>query len=203
MTVRVLLVDDHPAVVGGLERIIESTPDLRVVATAGTIAEASRRLREDDIDVAIIDMRLPDGLGTSLVREASERGRPATLVLSTFDQRQYVSSALRNGAQGFLLKTATLEQVADAIRIVSRGGLAFTAEQLRTSQAPAPDLSSRERGIVEHIQSGKSNDEIAVVMGLSRKTVEASLSRLYERLGVLSRAELAIRADREGWLESL
>lgn len=203
MTVRVLLVDDHPAVVGGLERIIESTPDLRVVATAGTIAEASRRLREDDIDVAIIDMRLPDGLGTSLVREASERGRPATLVLSTFDQRQYVSSALRNGAQGFLLKTATLEQVADAIRIVSRGGLAFTAEQLRTSQAPAPDLSARERGIVEHIQSGKSNDEIAVVMGLSRKTVEASLSRLYERLGVLSRAELAIRADREGWLESL
>lgn len=203
MTVRVLLVDDHPAVVGGLERIIESTPDLRVVATAGTIAEASRRLREDDIDVAIIDIRLPDGLGTSLVREASERGRPATLVLSTFDQRQYVSSALRNGAQGFLLKTATLEQVADAIRIVSQGGLAFTAEQLRTSQAPAPDLSARERGIVEHIQSGKSNDEIAAVMGLSRKTVEASLSRLYERLGVLSRAELAIRADREGWLESL
>jgi DNA-binding NarL/FixJ family response regulator len=203
MTVRVLLVDDHPAVVGGLERIIESTPDLRVVATAGTIAEASQRLREDDIDVAIIDIRLPDGLGTSLVREASERGRPATLVLSTFDQRQYVSSALRNGAQGFLLKTATLEQVADAIRIVSRGGLAFTAEQLRTSQAPAPDLSARERGIVEHIQSGKSNDEIAAVMGLSRKTVEASLSRLYERLGVLSRAELAIRADREGWLESL
>jgi DNA-binding NarL/FixJ family response regulator len=202
MTVRVLLVDDHPAVVGGLERIIESTPDLRVVATAGTIAEASRRLREDDIDVAIIDIRLPDGLGTSLVREASERGRPATLVLSTFDQRQYVSSALRNGAQGFLLKTATLEQVADAIRIVSRGGLAFTAEQLRTSQAPAPDLSARERGIVEHIQSGRSNDEIAAVMGLSRKTVEASLSRLYERLGVLSRAELAIRADREGWLES-
>jgi DNA-binding NarL/FixJ family response regulator len=203
MTVRVLLVDDHPAVVGGLERIIESTPDLRVVATAGTIAEASQRLREDDIDVAIIDIRLPDGLGTSLVREASERGRPATLVLSTFDQRQYVSSALRNGAQGFLLKTATLEQVADAIRIVSRGGLAFTAEQLRTSQAPAPDLSARERGIVEHIQGGKSNDEIAAVMGLSRKTVEASLSRLYERLGVLSRAELAIRADREGWLESL
>ena len=203
MTIRVLLVDDHPAVVGGLERIIESTDDLRVVAKAGTIAEASKWLGQDDIDVAIIDIRLPDGLGTTLVREAATRGRPATLVLSSFDQRQYISSAIRNGAQGFLLKTATLEQVAEAIRTVSRGGLAFTVDQLRASQAPALDLSDRDRGIIEHIQTGKSNDEIAVAMGLSRKTVEASLSRMFERLGVLSRAELAIRADREGWLEPL
>ena len=203
MTIRVLLVDDHPAVIGGLERIIESTPDLRVVGTARTLAEASRRLRQDDIDVAIIDMRLPDGLGTTLVREASARGRPATLVLSSFDQRQYVATAVRSGAQGFLLKTATLEEVAEAIRIVDRGGLAFTAEQLRTSQAQAPDLSDRERGIIAGIQDGKSNDEIAMAMGLSRKTVEASLSRMFERLGVLSRSELAIRADREGWLEPL
>lgn len=203
MTIRVLLVDDHPAVIGGLERIIESTPDLRVVGTARTLAEASRRLREDDVDVAIIDMRLPDGLGTTLVREVSARGRPATLVLSSFDQRQYVATAVRSGAQGFLLKTATLEEVAEAIRIVDRGGLAFTAEQLRTSQAPAPDLSDRERGIIAGIQAGKSNDEIAMAMGLSRKTVEASLSRMFERLGVLSRSELAIRAEREGWLEPL
>jgi len=203
MTIRVLLVDDHPAVIGGLERIIESTPDLRVVGTARTLAEASRRLRQDDIDVAIIDMRLPDGLGTTLVREASARGRPATLVLSSFDQRQYVATAVRSGAQGFLLKTASLEEVAEAIRVVDRGGLAFTAEQLRTSQAQAPDLSDRERGIIAGIQDGKSNDEIAMAMGLSRKTVEASLSRMFERLGVLSRSELAIRADREGWLEPL
>ncbi|HEV8698861.1 MAG TPA: response regulator transcription factor [Candidatus Limnocylindrales bacterium] len=203
MTIRVLLVDDHPAVIGGLERIIESTPDLRVVGTARTVAEASRRLRQDDIDVAIIDMRLPDGLGTTLVREASARGRPATLVLSSFDHRQYVATAVRSGAQGFLLKTATLDEVAEAIRIVDRGGLAFTAEQLRTSQAPAPDLSDRERGIIAGIQAGKSNDEIAMAMGLSRKTVEASLSRIFERMGILSRAELAIRAEREGWLEPL
>jgi DNA-binding NarL/FixJ family response regulator len=189
--------------VGGLERMIESTPDLHVVAAAATIAEAAKRLIQDDIDVAIVDIRLPDGLGTSLVRDASARGRPATLVLSSFDQRQYVSSAIRNGAQGFLLKTATLEQVADAIRTVSRGGLAFTVEQLRASQAPALELSARDRGIIEHIQRGKSNDEIAAAMSLSRKTVEASLSRMFERLGVLSRAELAIRADREGWLEPL
>lgn len=203
MTVRVLLVDDHPAVIGGLERLIESTPDIEVVATARTVAEASARLQRDDIDVAIIDIRLPDGLGMALIREASDRGRPATLVLSSFDQRQYISSAIRNGAQGFLLKTATLDEVANAIRTVDRGGLAFTAEQLRQSQAPPPDLSDRDRGIIEHIQAGMSNDEIAMTMGLSRKTVEASLSRLFERLGVLSRAELAIRAEREGWLEPL
>jgi DNA-binding NarL/FixJ family response regulator len=203
MTIRVLLVDDHPAVIGGLERIIESTSDLRVVGTARTVAEASRRLRRDDVDVAIIDVRLPDGHGTTLVREASARGRPATLVLSSFDQRQYISSAIRSGAQGFLLKTATLEEVTEAIRTVDRGGLAFTAEQLRTSMAPAPDLTDRDRGIIAGVQAGKSNDEIAMTMGLSPKTVEASLSRMFERLGVLSRAELAIRADREGWLELL
>lgn len=203
MTVRVMLVDDHPAVVGGLERIIESTSDIRVVATATTLAAASKRLRKDDIDVAIIDVRLPDGLGVALVREAADRGRPATLVLSSFDQRQYISSAIRNGAQGFLLKTATLEQVVEAIRTVHRGGLAFTVQQLRASQASAPDLSDRDRGIIEYIQTGKSNEEIAAAMGLSRKTVEASIARMFERLGVLSRAELAIRADREGWLEPL
>jgi two-component system, NarL family, response regulator DevR len=203
MTIRVLLVDDHPAVIGGLERIIESTPDLRVVATAGTVAEASKRLRQDDIDVAIIDIRLPDGLGTTLVREASARGRPATLVLSSFDQRQYIASAIRNGALGFLLKTATLEEVADAIRTVDRGGLAYTGEQLRALQLPVPELSDRDRGIIKGLQAGKSNDEIAADMSLSSKTVEVSLSRMFERLGVLSRAELAIRADRESWLEPL
>jgi DNA-binding NarL/FixJ family response regulator len=203
MTIRVLLVDDHPAVIGGLEQIIDSTPDLRVVATAGTVAEASHHLRRDDIDVAIIDMRLPDGLGTTLVREASVRGRPATLVLSSFDQRQYVSSALRNGAQGFLLKTATLEEVATAIRTVDSGGLAFTVEQLRDSRAPLPRLNERERRVVGLVQGGKSNDEIATEIGVSRKTVEKVISRLFDRLGVMSRAELAIRADREGWLEPL
>ena len=203
MTIRVLLVDDHPAVIGGLERMIESTPDVRVVGIARTVAEASSRLRQDDIDVAIIDMRLPDGRGTTLVREASARGRPATLLLSSFDQRQYIANAVRSGAQGFLLKTATLDEVAEAIRIVDRGGLAFTADQLRTSQAPGPNLTDRDRGIIAAIQAGKSNDEIAMSLGLSRKTVEAALSRMFERLGVLSRAELAIRADREGWLEPL
>jgi DNA-binding NarL/FixJ family response regulator len=201
MTIRVLLVDDHPAVIAGLERLIESTPDLRVVGTARTVAEASRRMRRDDVDVAIIDVRLPDGLGTTLLREAADRGRPATLMLSSFDQRQYISNAIRNGAQGFLLKTATLEEVADAIRTVHRGGLALTAEQLRRSLTPAPDLSDRDRGIIAGVQAGKSNDEIAMTMSLSPKTVEVSLSRMFERLGVLSRAELAIRADREGWLE--
>jgi DNA-binding NarL/FixJ family response regulator len=203
MTIRVLLVDDHPAIVSGLERMIDSAPDVRVVATAATVADASRQLRRDDIDVAIIDIRLPDGLGTTLVREASVRGRPGTLVLSSFDQRQYVASALRSGAQGFLLKTATRDEVLDAIRTVDSGGLAFTVEQLRDSRAPLPRLNERERRIVVAVQAGKSNDEIAAELGVSRKTIEKAMSRLFDRLGVMSRAELAIRGEREGWLEPL
>lgn len=203
MTIRILLVDDHPAVIGGMQRIIDSTPDMRVAETAGTVEAAAVALQRDDIDVALIDIRLPDGLGTTLVRQATARGRPATLVLSSFDQRQYVSSALRSGASGFLLKTATLDEVVAAIRTVQSGGLAFTIDQLRAAQAPMPRLNDRERRIITEIQAGRSNDEIAMALEISRKTIEATMSRLFDRLGVLSRAELAIRAEREGWLEPL
>ena len=106
------------------------------------------------------------------------------------------------GAQGFVLKTAPLTELIEAIRRVAGGGSAFTADQLRDGNAGYVSLTAREREVLRLVIWGRSNDEIGVEIKASRKTVEAHLSRLYERYGIRGgRVELAIRAEREGWLE--
>jgi DNA-binding NarL/FixJ family response regulator len=199
--IRVALVDDHPVVLGGLEMGLGTVHDIEVVATARTLGEARAVAAREDVDVMLLDLRLPDGNGLQLLPEIAQRGRPATVVLSSFELRQYVAAALRFGADGFVSKTAPLEEVTDVIRRVAAGGAAFTAEQLRHARAAYISLSAREQAIVRLVMSGKSNDEIATALGISPKTVEFHLSRLYQRAGVETRLELAMRADREGWLE--
>jgi len=197
----VALVDDHPSVVAGLAHLIGTADDLVLRGAAGSLGEARSLLSREDVDVALIDVRLADGFGTTLVSEAALRGKPATLILSSFGHPQYVSAALRAGARGFVLKTAPLSEVIDAIRRVGFGGTVFTAEQLKESQRPSVMLSERERNVIRHLVLSRSNDEIAHELGLSRKTIEATLTRLFARFGALSRTELAIRASNEGWLD--
>jgi DNA-binding NarL/FixJ family response regulator len=199
--IRVALVDDHPVVLGGLEAGLRTVDGIAVVATARTLAEARIVARRDDVDVMLLDLRLPDGNGLELLPEIAQRGRPAAVVLSSFELRQYVAAALRFGADGFVSKTAPLDDVANIIREVAAGGSAFTSEQLRQARAGYMSLSGRERDIVRLLMDGHSNDEIAARLSISHKTVEARLSRLYQRAGVMTRLELAMRADREGWLE--
>ena len=195
------LVDDHPVVLEGLQTALATVEDIRIVARGTTFAEARAILGRDDVDVLLLDVRLPDGNGLELLGEATQRGRPAVLVLSSFRSRQYVAAALRFGASGFLLKTTPLPELIRAIRSVADGGTAFTTEQIRDGQAGFVSLTAREREIVRHVIGGRSNDEIAAELHTSRKTVEYHLSRLYERFGILTRVELALRADHEGWLD--
>jgi DNA-binding NarL/FixJ family response regulator len=201
MTVRVLLVDDHPVVLGGLETALGSVADVEVVGRAGSVAEARAAMASIEADVALVDMRLPDGFGTSLVADAAAAGGPAIVMLSTYAQAQYVATAIRLGAHGFVLKTAPLDEIVDTIRRVAGGGTAFTAEQLRHGQVGEITLTPRERSILRGVLASRSNDEIAAELAVSRKTVEAYLSRMFERFGVASRVELALRAEREGWLD--
>jgi DNA-binding NarL/FixJ family response regulator len=172
-----------------------------VVAKAGSVAEAREEMTRADVDVALVDIRLPDGFGTSLVAEAAARGRPSVLMLSTYAYPQYIAAAVRLGAQGFILKTAPTTDIAASIRRIAAGGTAFTADQLRASQAGAVSFTERERDVLRLVLASRSNDEIAMELGLSRKTVESHLTRLFERFEVTSRVELALRAEREGWLE--
>lgn len=199
--IRVGLIDDHPVVLRGLETALSTVSDLEVVARGGTFAAAREAILGGDVDVLLLDIRLPDGNGLELLPEAARRGRPAVLILSSFRSRQYVAAALRFGANGFLVKTAPLDELIQAIRTVAAGGAAFTNDQIRDGQSGYVQLTDREREIVRLVLDGKSNEEIATIVHTSRKTVEYHLTRLYDRFGIVTRVELALRADHEGWLD--
>jgi DNA-binding NarL/FixJ family response regulator len=199
--IRVAIVDDHPIVIDGLVRALADVPDLAVVGQATTVAQGREMLARPDVDVALVDIRLPDGFGTSLIAPAAEAGRPAVIMLSTFDLPQYVAAAVRLGAHVYVLKTAPTTEIAAAIRRVAAGGTAFSADQLRQGQSAPVRLTPRERSILELVRASRSNEEFAAELGVSRKTVEAYLTKLFERHDVTSRVELALRAEREGWLD--
>ncbi|MBA2719287.1 MAG: response regulator transcription factor [Chloroflexi bacterium] len=202
VTIRVLVIDDHPLVIEGLRGALGMNPVIEVVGTAGTLADARAMIEADAPDIALLDLRLPDGSGTELLSEYQTREiAPAFIVLSTFLTTQYVNAALALGTSGFLLKTSSIAEIVAAIEDVVGGKLAFSAEQLRASwKAGWTPLTTRERAIIEGVMAGRSNDELSVELGVSRKTVEAYLGRLFERFSVLTRTELAVLAEREQWL---
>jgi DNA-binding NarL/FixJ family response regulator len=196
----VLLVDDHPLVVGGLVAAIDAEPDLRVVATASTVAEARVQLDLLGPDIAVVDLRLPDGSGFDLVDPL----RPTRwLMLSSFGTAQYVDATKAAGATGYWLKSATPDRIIAAIRTVAAGGLAFDPDLLGRADV-APDwhpFSERERDVIKLVIAGRSNAELAHDLGISVKTVETHLNRLFERVGCQTRTELAVRAVEQAWLE--
>lgn len=202
MTVRILIVDDHPIVVSGLRAMVTSEADLVIGGEAATLAQAREALQDDVFDLVLLDIRLPDGSGFDLLRDASLLASPpAFIVLSTFETPQYVDAAMRHGASGYLLKTAPYEDLIDAIRRVAEGGSAFTPEQLlAVRESGWVPLGPRDRRLVELLVAGSTNKEMAQAIGVSRQAIETRLSHLCRRFDVESRVELALRAEREGWL---
>jgi DNA-binding NarL/FixJ family response regulator len=202
MSIRLLLVDDHPVVTDGLAGALERQEGMTVVAVAATLEAGRAVLEERSIDVGLVDVRLPDGVGLELISEfPRSSGGPAWIVLSSYDLTEYVAAGSQRGASGYLLKTAPLSPIVDAIRRVATGGTAFEARHLAAIAGGRVRLSPRERQVIAGVVASRSNDEIAGDLGMSRKTVESYLSRLFERLDVTSRVELALRAEREGWLD--
>jgi DNA-binding NarL/FixJ family response regulator len=208
--IRVAVVDDHPVVGEGTAAVLRGQPDLAVVGVAVSLdgARTSGLLDRAAVDVILLDIRLGTESGLNLLSgtdRASGTGRapgtgplPAVIVLTAYDYPQYAEAALRLGAAGFVLKTAPLADLVDAIRRVAAGGLAFS---IRPSGEARARLTPREHAVVRLVTEGRTNDEIGAELGIGSKTVETHLSRLFERFGVASRAELAARAVREGWLD--
>jgi DNA-binding NarL/FixJ family response regulator len=122
---------------------------------------------------------------------------PAVVVLSAYDYPQYADAALRLGAAGFVVKSAPLEELVDAIKRAAAGGMAFGVRPGRDR----PRVSPRELEVVRLVVDGRSNDEVGAALGIGVKTVETHLRRLFERFEIRSRTELAARALREGWLD--
>ncbi len=198
--IRVAVVDDHPVVTDGLALALTQSSDIEVAWTAASVETARLALAGDEpIDVVLLDVRLPDGSGLDLL-PGHRDGPPAYLVLSSWDRPQYAAAAFRRGAAGYLLKVAPLPEIVAAIHTAAAGGLAFEARQLASLRG-TKTLTSREVDIVRLVAKGFSNDEVAVHLGIARKTVEAYLSKLFERWGFATRTELAVWAEREGWLE--
>ena len=202
MTIRAAIVDDHPLIVDGLRAALGRDRAIKIVGTAGTLREARALITRSAPDVALLDLRLPDGSGIELLADYQKDDRgPAFIVVSTFLTAQYVNAAIALGASGFLLKTAPTHEIVAAIQDVMGGRLAFTADQLRASwRAGWTPLTSREREIIRGVMVGRSNDELSASLSISRKTVEVYLSRLFDRFGVTTRTELAVLAEREQWL---
>jgi DNA-binding NarL/FixJ family response regulator len=150
------------------------------------------------VDVVPLDIRLGTESGLSALGPHASADRPAVIVLTAYDYPQYADAALRLGAAGFVLKTAPLPELVDAIRRVAAGGMAFA---VRPTGRPVTRLSPREHDVIRLVADGRTNDEIGAALDIGAKTVETHLARLFERLGVASRTELATRAVREGWLD--
>jgi two-component system response regulator DevR len=199
MTISIALIDDHAMIVEGLQAALGTVEGLEIIAVGGTVKAAKEILQRQDIDVVLLDVRLEDGNGLQILAERGEAVRPRVLVISSFKTSQYSAAAARFGASGFLLKAVPLPALVEAIRVIAGGGTVFSAEQLQNRFVT---LTAREREILRLAMDGLSNREIGARIGLHRKTVEAHLSDIFEKYGILGgRIELSIRAAEEGWLE--
>jgi DNA-binding NarL/FixJ family response regulator len=194
--IRLAIVDDHPLLGQGVASLLARETDINVIGVGSSLSDASAFLaRPDPPEVMLLDVKL--GLESGLDLLPSTRGSPtAVIVLTAHDFGPYLAASHRLGAAGFVVKTAPFATLLDAIRRVAAGGFAFD----RRPQEEV-SLTPRERSVVTLLLDGRTNDEIATVLGITTRTVEAHLARLFERLGISSRTELATRALREGWLE--
>ncbi|GEB55301.1 response regulator [Streptomyces gardneri] len=206
---RVFLVDDHEVVRRGLRDLIDDEPDMEVVGEAATAEQALARGPALRPDVAVLDVRLPDGDGISVCRELRSRmPEVACLMLTSFDDEDALLDAIMAGASGYVLKQIKGSDLVSAVRTVATGQSmldpATTARlmhSLRDPEAAKPPederlavLSDRERSVLDLIGEGLTNRQIAKRLYLSEKTVKNHISRLLGKLGVERRVQAAVIA---------
>ena len=216
MTIQVILADDQPSIRAGLRMLIEQTPDIDVAGEAGTGAEAVRLARSADVDVVVMDIRMPgmDGIeATQLITAGG--GHAHVLVLTTFDDDDYVYGALRAGASGFLVKDMALEDFLTAIRVVAAGDaiiapsvtrrlIAQFASQSRPDRKPRAltGITDREREVLRLVGLGMSNAEIAAALYITMGTAKTHVARLLAKLGARDRVQLVITAYQAGLVDT-
>ncbi|KRD19469.1 MULTISPECIES: response regulator [unclassified Streptomyces] len=208
--IRVFLLDDHEVVRRGLADLLEAEPDISVVGDAGTVDHALARGPALRPDVAVLDVRLPDGDGISVCRELrSQMPELACLMLTSFDDEEALLDAIMAGASGYVLKQIKGSDLVSAVRTVASGQSmldpATTARLMRSLRADPQDtpavpselagLSPRERDILALIGEGLTNREIGKKLYLSEKTVKNHISRLLAKLGVQRRVQAAVIAS--------
>jgi len=214
--IRILLVDDHALFRQPLAFMLEREPDMTVTGQAGTLAEARQAIQSaGSVDVAIVDLGLPDGDGVELIRDLRALNPHAlVLVVTAQADRQRWAEALEAGAAGVLHKSASLDQIIDAIRRLHAGGhllspaellgLLRLASERRTRDAVARaalgKLTPRERDVLQALAEGLSDKEIAQRLHISVETVRTHMVNILGKLGVESRLQALVMALRHGFV---
>lgn len=204
MTVRLLLVDDHPLVRQGLRQRLESIAGLSVVGEAAGADEALRIAEQERPDIAVVDLGLP-GIGGIELTGLLLRRIPslAVLILTMYEGDDYVSRAIDAGARGYVMKDAPITQVVSAIEALAAGGSFFAADIMKVMKrsSPAVALSTRQREILDYLVEGYSNKEIAKLLNVSVRTIESHRLVLKQKLGAERVVDLLRRAVRLGFTQ--
>jgi len=218
----VLIVEDEPEFRMRFKQIVESEPTLELVGVAANKREAQELIDRSKFDVMLIDLGLPDGNGTDLIRQVSAK-RPDVdiMVVTVFGDEQHVVSAIEAGATGYILKDSTAADVVSCIRLLRAGGSPVSPVVARsvlrairnrmggtggtTRPGASPDnnpLSARETEILQLLAKGMSFNEIGEILGISPHTVTAHIKKIYRKLAVHSRGEAVYEATQMGLLRS-
>ncbi|WIY00895.1 response regulator transcription factor [Amycolatopsis mongoliensis] len=211
--VRVIVVDDEELVRSGFRLILQAAGDIEVVATV-TGAQAVKEVSLHRPDVVLLDIRMPDVDGLTVLRQLRGlRNPPVVAMLTTFDSDEYIATALRSGAAGFILKDTAPAQLAQLVRTLAAGGVVLSPKVTRTvvdgyldsgagspAAAQVDQLSERERAVLVLIADGLSNADIAKRIHVSVGTVKDHVSSILTKLRVGSRVQAALVAQRAGLL---
>jgi DNA-binding NarL/FixJ family response regulator len=213
--IRLLLADDHVVLRQGTVELLRREPDLEVIGEAGEGQQAIDLARELKPDIVVMDIRMPGLSGIEATRRIRESlPQVQVLVLTAYDDDQYVFSLLQAGASGYLLKTAPVTELIKAIRLVKAGESALSPAIARKvvvrlsaepsgqgdSSATAQELTPRELEVLQLLARGLNNRAIADALYISDRTVQAHLTSIFAKMQVTSRLEAVLTAIRRGWL---
>ncbi|MDI9369604.1 MAG: response regulator transcription factor [Synergistaceae bacterium] len=202
MTVRIVLADDHPLTRAGISAYLAEESSLELVGEAEDGTSAWKMISEMKPDVALLDIRMPGEDGVTVARRIKEAGLPvAVIMLTSYDAQQYVLASLRAGARGFILKTATPEEITRAINTVSKGGFYLDSEvasAMGEGEFTPENLSAREREVLMLASKGFSSKEVAAQLFISERTVQTHLASIYDKLGAKNKTEALLLALKYG-----
>ena len=210
--IRVLLADDHAVVRAGISQFLEQAEDINVIAEADDGQEAMELIEEHQPDVAVLDIQMPKASGIEVTRWVREHHREVSvLILTAFDDDPYVMAVFQAGANGYVLKTASPQEIIRAVRDVHAGNSALDAEIIQKMVAqvssgiqdqPVEKLTDRELEVLSLVAKGYTNKAIGVQLGISDRTVQGHLAHIFSKLQSGSRTEAVMRAVSMGWLPS-
>jgi len=207
--IRVFIADDQLLIRQGIRTLLEMDAEIVIAGEAEDGAEAIERVRMYEVDVLLLDVRMPKKSGLDVLRELG-LSLPPTLVLTTFDDTTVVLDAIRAGARGFLLKDISYQQLMTAIRAIAAGGTVFqpaitqrllrAAGTLAADAIPIEELTARELEVVRLMSGGYSNKEIAHALGTAEGTIKNQVSSILSKFGVRDRTRAVLKALEAGLL---